>query len=77
MANEVFIQVKIEDDLSGIKTYNGYINGKWELFEFDKKTGLMTFYFNKFENTNGKHQLTIEVTDERRNLNKLEIDFIR
>jgi hypothetical protein len=31
------IQLSIADTLSGIK-YNGYLNGKWILFEYDNKT---------------------------------------
>jgi hypothetical protein len=30
------IQLSIADTLSGIKSYTGYLNGKWILFEYDK-----------------------------------------
>jgi hypothetical protein len=32
------IQLTIADKGSGIKSYNGYLNGNWILFEYDNKT---------------------------------------
>ena len=33
------IVMKMGDGMSGIKSYKGYIDGKWVLFEYDQKTG--------------------------------------
>jgi hypothetical protein len=38
------IQLSIADTLSGIKSYTGYLNGKWILFEYDNKTRKLTHY---------------------------------
>jgi len=41
--NEQKISFKIDDHLSGVDSYNGYINGQWVLFEYDPKNNLL-FY---------------------------------
>jgi hypothetical protein len=38
MVDQKTIQLSIADTLSGIKSYTGYLNGKWILFEYDNKT---------------------------------------
>ncbi len=40
------IRFHIEDDLSGIKTYNGYLDGTWILFEYDPKNNLLLHEFD-------------------------------
>ena len=41
--NKRKISFKIEDELSGINSYNGYINGRWVLFEYDPKNDLLIY----------------------------------
>jgi hypothetical protein len=36
------IQLSINDTGSGIKSYDGYLNGNWILFEYDTKTRRIT-----------------------------------
>ncbi len=38
ISDKSIIQFTISDGLSGIKSYNGYLNGNWILFEYDYKT---------------------------------------
>ena len=40
------IQFRISDNLSGIKSYRGEIDGKWVLFEYDEKEDLLTYTFD-------------------------------
>ena len=40
------IQVKIADNLSGINTYIGKLNGKWILMDYDRKNRLLTYTFD-------------------------------
>jgi len=62
------IQFKISDNLSGIKSYRGEIDGKWVLFEYDEKTGVLTYSFDKQRMVFGKsHLLRLVVTDNREN----------
>src|SRR5690606_32433770 len=67
MQNEKFIKFKLTDNISGIDTYNGYINNKWELFEVDKKAGARFFEFDQTYNQNKKHPLKIVIPGERGN----------
>ena len=70
------ITFKIEDELSGIASYNGYIDGNWALFEYDRKTGEMSYTFDTKRLDHGKHQAEIIVTDNRGNKTTKTIDFI-
>ena len=74
MKTEHMIQFKIEDTLSGIKQYNGYINNKWVLMEYDFKTNLLTYHLDstkKYENKNIK----IQVTDLVGNKNEIDMNL--
>jgi hypothetical protein len=62
------ISFKIDDDLSGIKSYNGYIDKKWALFEYDAKNNLLSYKLDKSRiSTDTKHNLEIYVTDYKNN----------
>ena len=48
--------------------YRGEIDGKWILFEYDEKTGTLTYTFDKDRMVFGKsHLLRLVVTDAREN----------
>lgn len=65
------VQFKISDDLSGIRSYHGEIDGKWVLFEFDPKSKLLTYTFDKRRIVFGKsHLLRLVVTDYQGNSNE-------
>lgn len=54
--NTKTIDFKISDDLSGISSYNGFINGNWVLFEYDGKNHRLFYtidsnHLNQLENT--------------------------
>jgi hypothetical protein len=67
---------KIRDNLSGIKSFNGYIDGKWILMEFDTKSA--TLWHNFDERTSpGKHTLEIIVTDMKDNNKNYSITFYK
>ena len=71
LANNLKVQFKIGDDLSGIKTYRGEMDGKWVLFEYDPKTRLLTYVFDKEKMTFGKsHLLRLVVTDNQGNVSE-------
>ena len=71
------IQLQISDSGSGIKTYNGYLNGKWVLFEYDNKTNTITHYFNDDLVLNGSNELKVIVTDAMGNSTTFETRFFR
>ena len=69
ISNNRKISFKIEDDLSGIKSYNGYIDGKWALFEYDQKNDLLTYEIDKTRLSKAKsHKLELYITDEMDNI---------
>ena len=37
MKNESKISFKVTDNLSGINEFNGFVDGKWVLFQYDGK----------------------------------------
>lgn len=71
------IQFTISDDLSGIKSYNGYLNGKWILFEYDNKTKKITHFFNDGIVAEGPNELKIIVVDNLGNSTIFETKFFR
>lgn len=57
------IMIGLSDDMSGIKTYNCYIDDKWQLFEYDyKKTRLITT-IEALGLLKGSHKLRVVVSD--------------
>ncbi len=71
------IQLQISDLGSGIKTYNGFLNGQWVLFEYDNKTRTITHYFNDDFLLNGANELKVIVTDAMGNSTTFETHFFR
>ena len=56
------IQMKISDNLSGIKSYRGTMNGKWILMDFDSKTATLTYDFDDRMKP-GKNEFRLVVRD--------------
>ena len=77
LTNRKFIQFTISDDLSGIKSYNGYLNGKWILFEYDNKTKKITHNFSDGIVAEGANELKIIVVDNLGNSTIFETRFFR
>ncbi|OAQ42082.1 peptidase M23 [Pedobacter psychrophilus] len=70
------IVVRIGDNLSGIKSFNGYIDGEWVLMEYDFKTGRLWHDLDK-NLKSGKHTFSLLVSDNKDNKNLYSISFIR
>ncbi len=69
-----YIKIKIMDSLSGIDTYNGYIDGKWVNFYYDAKNDLLQYNFDEYC-TKGNHILKLTVTDIIGNKNSITQKF--
>lgn len=67
----------INDSLSGIKSYNGYLNGNWILFEYENKTKKITHTFDDTMLAEGANDLKIEVIDNVGNSAIFETHFFR
>ena len=70
------LKVTIKDNLSGIKSYTGSIDGKWALFAYDAKNNLLTYKFDNKRLTKGiMHKLILKITDSKDNINVKETEF--
>lgn len=76
MAGLSKIFFRISDNLSGIKSFNGYIDGKWALMEFDTKTATLWHSFDE-RTASGKHTLELVVVDMKENTRKYAITFFK
>ena len=70
------LRIRITDDLSGIKSYEPAIDGKWALFEYDQKNDVLIYRFDPVRLTKGTtHSLTLKVTDNKENQSNYSCDF--
>lgn len=65
------IRIKIEDKLSGIQSYNAYLNEKWVLMEFDAKNDLLIYRFDH-KLKDGENMFKLIVSDECKNTTSYE-----
>ena len=77
LSNFKFIELKISDDFSGIKSYKGSINGQWVLFEYEPKRKLLTYDFSDKVFEQAKHELELEVEDNVGNRSIYKTIFFR
>lgn len=71
------IEFTINDASSGIKSYNGYLNGNWVLFEYESKSRKITHTFDDTLLAEGANDLKIEVIDNVGNSAIFETHFFR
>lgn len=76
MAGLSKMSFKISDNLSGIKSFNGYVDGKWILMEFDAKTANLWHNFDE-RTSRGKHKFELVVEDMKDNVKTYSIEFYR
>ena len=72
------IRFTIDDKGAGVSRYEGYLNGKWILFEYEQKKKELTFRFRdpvKLKKT--KHNLKLIVWDKVGNSTTFETTFYR
>ena len=70
------ISFKITDDLSGIDFYQGRLDGKFVLFEYDAKTNLLFCKYDAKRMKKGKQTLTLVVRDGAKNETSLSYDVV-
>lgn len=59
--------IKTTDNMSGIGSYNGYLNGSWILLDYDAKNDILQYDFDEKTIFNQKQELQIVVTDKKGN----------
>ena len=72
--SNLIIQAKIKDNLSGINTYNGYIDDQWVNFYYDAKNDVIQYNIDE-HCSKGEHLLKIIVTDNVGNKNIVQQKF--
>ena len=74
LTKETQINFEAKDDMTSVRHFDGYIDGKWVCFE---QKGSLFFY--KFDEhcPEGKHRLTIKAEDENGNSRHLVYNFTR
>lgn len=82
LGDSLHFYFEIKDNFSGIGKYEGYLNGEWILLDFDAKSNLLTYHFDKIwfnlvtQNKDSKLKNTaiikpevlIRVTDKKGNI---------
>lgn len=70
------LKVKISDNLSGIASYNGYLNDKWILMEYDGKNARLTYTIDE-KLKKGDNTLKIVVKDKKNNTQEVIYNITR
>jgi murein DD-endopeptidase MepM/ murein hydrolase activator NlpD len=77
LTNMDSISLKISDNLSGIATYDAFINGKWALMHYEYKTQTLSHHFSDGIVDEGRNELKVVVTDNVGNSTTFETHFFR
>lgn len=77
LSTQKSIDFTISDDLSGIDSYNGSINGNWILFDYDYKKARITYEFDNQLIQDGRNEFKLEVIDNVGNSTIFETHFFR
>jgi hypothetical protein len=72
--NSILFTVK--DDLSGIMSYEGYIDNEWALFEYDAKNDLVLYTFDPERiKKEQNHELELYIVDNKQNITSYYTEF--
>ena len=77
ISNKKYLRIKISDQETGIKKYNGTINGSWVLFEYEYKKNEIFYEFDKYYNKKAKNELEVTVEDMVGNISIFKSVFYR
>ena len=77
ISNNETLEIKVEDEHSGIKSYRATLNGAWILMEYEYKKDLLTFDFSNNIVTDTEYKLKLIVTDNVGNSSTFEATFYR
>jgi hypothetical protein len=76
MSDKNSMLFRVRDNLSGIMSYEGYIDGNWALFEYDAKNDLVFYKFDPDRITReSKHELELYIVDNKQNINFYYTEF--
>ncbi|EKT4545210.1 M23 family metallopeptidase [Flavobacterium psychrophilum] len=69
------LKISISDDLSGIASYDAYLNGEWILMEYENKINRLTHNLSNNKYINGNNKFKIIVKDNVGNATTFESNF--
>jgi len=70
------LKFTVSDNFSGISSYQGEVNGKWALVEWDPKNKLMIYRYDQVA-VPGNNSFTLKVEDEKGNITRYTTSFSR
>ncbi len=76
ISNDKTINFRISDTISGVNSFNGFMNGKWILFEYEYKQNRLTYTFSDGNAIVGKNDLKLVVVDNVGNSSIFETSFL-
>lgn len=76
IAGQSRINFRISDELSGIDSFDAYLNGEWILMEYDPKNRALWHTLSR-DLHKGTHQFRLEVRDRKGNQQIYETHFLR
>lgn len=68
-------ELRISDNLSGISSWRGTLDGDWILLEYEPKTKTLSHAFDKHSGGAGKKEFKLIVVDERGNTSSYRSEF--
>ncbi|MEZ4853948.1 M23 family metallopeptidase [Flavobacterium sp.] len=75
LMQQKILRVSVSDNLSGINTYNAYLNEEWILMEYDYKTNTLQHDLSDKKYKEGRNDFKVIVTDEMQNSTTFESYF--
>ncbi len=76
LAAQARISFRISDNLSGIASYQAFMDGEWVLMEYDPKTRSLWHTLDS-KLPKGRHHFKLEVRDGKSNESRYEFNFTR
>ena len=68
-------ELRISDNLSGISSWRGTLDGDWILLEYEPKTKTLSHAFDEHSEGAGKMEFKLNVVDERGNTSSYRSEF--
>lgn len=75
VSNSTELQFNINDDRSGIKKYNGYLNGEWVLVQYEPKNKMIFLKVGESNFQKGKNTLELHIEDACGNLTTKQFEY--
>jgi len=76
LTSQSSLRFRVVDNQSGIRSYDGYIDNQWVLFEYDAKNDLVSYAFDKKRlKEKTMHELELYIVDNKDNIAYFVTEF--